>query len=119
MYGTPRRSRDDLSILFAPSEPGFDLFRTALVDLFLGENTEVESRKWSIRYRRHGLLRAYFDRARGQLNGEFLIFYPNGKIWMKGGCRNDGLIETTLKFYLPSGEQAKCAEINNIIPFKR
>jgi hypothetical protein len=95
------------------------LFQAALVDLFFGEETQTETRKWSVRYLRSGCLRAYFDRAHGQLNGEFLIFYPDGKLWMKGGCRDDELIESTLQLFLPNGDLARGQPPNgNVIPFR-
>lgn len=106
--------------LSSENDLGLDLCKASLLDIFFGDETEIELRRWSARYRRNGVLRAYFDRRRGQLNGEFLIFYPNGNVWMKGGCKDDRLISSTLRLYLPNGERAPEHPLaNNVIPFIR
>jgi hypothetical protein len=96
---------------------GLELCKIGLIDALWG--SQVERRRYSLRYHQEGRLRLIAETYRGDLHGDFLLFYPDGKIWMRGVYRNGDMISEAMRIFMPDGTLAKGAPSNNVIPFKR
>lgn len=109
-----------LSRIF-PAKPklniGMELFAAAMADILL--NSQTDRRRYSMRYLQEGRLRAIAGLYSKNLHGDFLIFYPDGKIWMRGFYRNGTLVSESVRFFLPDGSLVKgTPPPNNVIPFR-
>lgn len=100
------------------SSYGLELCKLGLMDAVWG--SQIERRIWSLRYCHEGKLRLIADIAHRQLHGEFLLFYPDGRLWVKGAYRENRLIETAMKIFMPDKTQPKREPPpDNIIPFPK
>jgi len=94
---------------------GLELCKLGLMDAVWGSQTE--RRLHSIRYHQEGRVRLFAELYQGDLHGEFLLFYPDGKIWMRGGYRNNLLLHESIRVFLPNGVLAKAQTLPaNVIP---
>ena len=97
---------------------GLELCKIGLIDALWG--SQVERRRYSLRYHQEGRLRLIAETYRGDLHGEFLLFYPDGKLWMRGVYRNGDMISEAMRIFMPDGTLAKgSSPPNNVIPFKK
>lgn len=118
-----RRSDNELlqrfNRLFQP-EPSFglELCKIGLMDALWG--SQVEQRRYSLRYNQEGRLRLFAETYRGDLHGEFLLFYPDGKLWMRGAYRNNVMVEESMRLFMPDGRLLeKSPPPDNVIQFPR
>lgn len=95
--------------------PGMALCALALTEIFLTSKTE--RRNHSIRYLQDGRLRAVADIQEGVPHGEIIVFYPDGKIWMKGAYKKGKMVSESFVVFMPDGSVAK--PNNNVIPFPK
>ncbi|MBK8201820.1 MAG: hypothetical protein IPK68_05720 [Bdellovibrionales bacterium] len=97
---------------------GLAMCAIGLAEVFL--NSQTERRRNSIRYFQEGRLRAIVDTYKGIPHGDFLVFYPDRKLWMRGVYRNGDMIGEAMRIFMPNGTLAKeSPPPNNVIPFKR
>ena len=96
---------------------GMTMCAVSLHDIFM--NSETENRRYSRRYFQEGRLRAIAEIYKGTIHGEFLVFYPDGKLWMRGAYRNNSLVPQSMVIFMPDGTPAKGRRFrDNVIPFK-
>lgn len=97
---------------------GLELCKLGLIDAIWG--SQIEKRLYSLRYHQEGRLRLYAETYRGNLHGEFFLFYPDGNLWMRGAYRNNELVSDAMRIFMPDGThlQPKPAP-DNVIPFRR
>lgn len=97
---------------------GLELCKLGLMDALWG--SQVERRRYSLRYHQEGRLRLFAEMYRGDLHGEFLLFYPDGKLWMRGAYRNNLLVEESMKVFMPDGRLLEKVPLpDNVIQFSR
>jgi antitoxin component YwqK of YwqJK toxin-antitoxin module len=81
-------------------------------------NSQIERRHWSLRYWQEGRLRLLAETRHGNLHGEFLLFYPDEKLWMMGTYQDNRLVNASMKVFMPDGTRLKpTPPPNNVIPF--
>jgi hypothetical protein len=106
------------TILQHGTSVGLDLCKMSLLDVTLG--SETERRQWSIHYLQEGRLRAYVEISRNILHGEFFVFYPDGKLWIRGAYRNNKLIGEAMKVFMPDGTLLKPKPLpSNVVPLQK
>jgi hypothetical protein len=94
---------------------GLELCKVALIDVLWG--SQIDRRRSSIRYLQEGRLRLFAELSQGDLHGEFLLFYPDGKLWMRGAYRNRVLVPDAMRIFLPNGALAKPQPLpDNVVP---
>ena len=112
-----RELLDKFDHFFKPEASfGRELCKFGLVDAIWG--SQVERRKWSLRYLQEGRLRLVTDIYHGYLHGEFFVFYPDGKLWVKGAYRDGRLVESSMKIFMPDDTLLQSTP-DNVIPFPR
>lgn len=95
---------------------GLELCKVGLMDALWG--SQVERRRYSLRYHQEGRLRLFVETYRGDLHGEFLLFYPDGKLWMRGAYRNNVMVEESMRLFTPDGRLLEKSPLpDNVIPF--
>lgn len=101
-----------------PKNPGLAMCAFGLAEVFL--NSKTERRQHSIRYLGpSGELRAVADLQDNEPHGDLLVFYPDGKIWMKGAYRKGTLVWNSFTVFMPDGSVAKGSPRDNVIPFPK
>lgn len=114
----PKKELDRINDIISGDNIGLVMCAVGLAEVFL--NSQTERRRNSIRYFQEGRLRAIADTYKGTPHGDFLVFYPDGKLWMRGVYRNGGMISEAMRVFMPDGTLAKeSLPPNNVIPFKR
>lgn len=114
----PRKDFDKLNDIIVGDNVGLAMCALGLAEIFL--NSQTERRRYSIRYFQEGRLRAVADTYQNVPHGDFLVFYPDGKLWMRGVYRNGKMIDEAMRIFMPDGNLAKTsAPLDNVIPFKR
>lgn len=97
--------------------PGLELCAAALAEIILLSKTE--RRRNSIRYFQEGQLRALAELSEGKLHGKFMVFYPDGKLWIRGAYRNNSIVSASMQFYSPEGKLIEPSPPpNNVLPFR-
>lgn len=114
----PKKDLDRINDIISGDNIGLAMCAVGLAEVFL--NSQTERRRNSIRYFQEGRLRAIADTYQGTPHGDFLVFYPDGKIWMRGVYRNGDMIGEAMRIFMPDGTLAKGSPPpNNVIPFER
>lgn len=112
----PKRDLDHLNDIISGDSIGIAMCAVGLAEVFL--NSKTERRRSSIRYFQEDRLRAVADTYNGIPHGDFLVFYPDGKLWMRGVYRNGDLISEAMRIFMPDGTLAKGSPPpSNVIPF--
>lgn len=97
---------------------GFELCKLGLIQAVW--ESKIERRNHSLRYLQEGRLRLLTEIHQDVLHGKFLLFYPDGKLWMRGVYRNGELITESLDIFMPDGSLLKPAPLpNNVISFPK
>jgi hypothetical protein len=119
MYRTSRELNllNRFSKLLQPEKSiGLELCKISVLDALWG--SQIDRKKWSMRYLQEGRLRVLVGLSSGNLHGDFLLFYPDGKIWMSGVYRDNSLVTASMKLFMPDGSLARPAPLpDNVIPF--
>lgn len=102
--------------IVADGSVGLAMCALSLHDIFM--NSDTETRRYSRHFFQEGRLRAIAELYKGMLHGEFLVFYPDGSLWMRGAYRNNSLVSDSMVIFMPDGTEAKRERKNNVLPFR-
>ena len=84
---------------------GTELCVAGMADIFMNSKTErIEN---TIRYTQDGHVRAVVGLSAEMTHGEFEVFYPDGKICMRGAYEMGRMVSESMSVYMPDGSLLK------------